>query len=71
MGTEKSSISLERIKGAKIEDVFRFIEVNSQLKELTKDMAPASVSVQAGKDFVEIKILMATKELAESIRKIK
>lgn len=60
-------ISLENIKNAKLEGVADFLKSNEQLKILTKDFIPASVDVRAGKDFVEIKILMATKELAASI----
>lgn len=60
-------ISLENIKNAKLEGVADFLKNNEQLKTLTKDFIPASVDVNAGKDFVEIKILMAAKELATSI----
>lgn len=60
-------ISLENIKNAKLEGVADFLKSNEQLKTLTKDFIPSSVDVRAGKDFVEIKILMATKELAASI----
>lgn len=60
-------ISLENIKNAKLEGVADFLKNNEQLKTLTKDFIPASVDVNAGKDFVEIKILMAAKELAASI----
>ena len=71
MAVENERVSLEHIKSAKIEDLFRFIENNSQVKELTQKMQPASVAIRAGKDFVEIKILMATPELATSIKDLK
>lgn len=51
-------ISLENLKNAKIDGVANFLKNNEQIKTLTKDLVPASVDVKAGKDFVEIRILM-------------
>jgi len=69
-GVDKENVSLETIKSKKIEDVLDFVKANSQIRDLTKDLVPASISIQAGKDFVELKVLMAKPELADSIRTI-
>ncbi len=70
-GVDKDNLSLESIKGKKLEDVLDFLKVNAQLRALTKELEPASIFVQAGKDFVELKILMAKPELAQSIKVLK
>ena len=69
-GVDRENVSLETIKSKKIEDVLDFVKANSQIRDLTKDLVPASISIQAGKDFVELKVLMAKPELADSIRTI-
>ena len=69
-GVDRENVSLETIKSKKIEDVLDFVKANSQIRDLTKDLVPASISIQAGKDFVELKVLLAKPELADSIRTI-
>ena len=62
------NISIEKLKGATLKDTFDFISSNNQIQELTKNLQPAGISVNAGKDFVEIKILM-TKNGLKDIKK--
>lgn len=57
-----------KIKSEKLDDLLDFVKSNEQIKELTKDLKPAGVTVNAGKDFVEIKITL-TKNGLQDIEK--
>ena len=57
-----------KIKSEKLDDLLDFVKSNQQIKELTKDLKPAGVAVNAGKDFVEIKITL-TKNGLQDIEK--
>ena len=56
-----------KLKSEKFEDILDFVKSNEKIKELTKNLNPAGISVNAGKDFVEIKIMM-TKNGIKDIR---
>ena len=57
-----------KIKSEKLDDLLDFVKSNQQIKELTKDLKPAGVAVNAGKDFVEIKSTL-TKNGLQDIEK--
>ncbi len=59
------NISIEKLKGATLKDTFDFISSNKQVQELTKNLKPTEISVKAGKDFLEIKILMTENGLKD------
>ncbi|MBR4508142.1 MAG: hypothetical protein IKP23_01535 [Elusimicrobiaceae bacterium] len=59
------NISIEKLKGATLKDTFDFINSNQQVQELAKNLKPAEVAVRAGKDFLEIKILMTENGLKD------
>lgn len=59
-----------KIKSEKLDDLLDFVKSNEQIKELTKNLKPAGVSVNVGKDFVEIKLTL-TKNGISDYEKIK
>ena len=47
-----------KLRSEKLEDILDFVKSNEKIKELTKNLKPAGIAVNAGEDFVEIKIMM-------------
>lgn len=56
-----------KLKSEKLEDMLDLVKADEKIKELTKNLKPAGIAVNAGKDFVEIKIVM-TKNGIEDIK---
>lgn len=54
------------LNSAKLDKVLDFVKSNEQIKALTKDLKPAEISVNAGKDFVEIKIMLTKNGIRDS-----
>ena len=47
-----------KLKSEKLEDMLDLVKSDEKIKELTKNLKPAEIAVNAGKDFVEIKIIL-------------
>lgn len=54
-----------KLKSEKLEDMLDFVKSNEQIKDLTKNLKPAGISVNAGADFVEIKITLTKNGISD------
>ena len=59
------NISIEKLKGATLKDTFDFINSNQQVQKLAKKLKPAEISVNAGADFLEIKISLTKNGISD------